>query len=374
MFTAAPALTGGNTTQTNKGIFPYAVGDTSATGTGISFVTYNINPANNTANTTGIRPLDTATEYSINPAAITAGDNIEVNAAYSTNANSTLNSLLITGGVAWSPATAGTRAYTISKRCRSFHIRGEFFGCSRWRGAALAFAANEGILTIAGTSNLSLSTLDRMTGTGGLTKTGAGTVTFNRANTFTGTTTVDAGTFAWGASNIIANADAFNVNGGTVALGAFSDTVGAVTLTDGSITSTTGVLTGTNYTVQNGLVSAILGGNGTRTLTKTTTGTVTLSGANTYAGATTISAGTLVLGSTAALGTAAAGTSVAAGATLDLNGFTLGTAEALTLNGTGVGGGGALTNSSATAATYSGLITLGSASSIVANNGNIVFV
>ena len=31
-----------------------------------------------------------------------------------------------------------------------------------------------------------------------------------------------------------------------------------------------------------------------------------------------------------------------------------------------------MTNSSATAATYSGLITLGSASSIVANNGNIV--
>ncbi|MCX6868809.1 MAG: autotransporter-associated beta strand repeat-containing protein [Verrucomicrobia bacterium] len=63
---------------------------------------------------------------------------------------------------------------------------------------------------------------------------------------------------------------------------------------------------------------------------------------------------------------------VLAGAALDLNGFTLATAEALTLNGTGISSGGALTNSSGTAATYSGLLTLGSSSSIVANSGNII--
>ena len=45
--------------------------------------------------------------------------------------------------------------------------------------------------------------------------------------------------------------------------------------------------------------------------------------------------------------------------------------NALTLNGTGIGGSGALINSSTTAATYAGLITLGSASSIVATSGNI---
>ena len=67
------------------------------------------------------------------------------------------------------------------------------------------------------------------------------------------------------------------------------------------------------------------------------------------------------------LGTTGTGTTVTGGAVLDLNGFTLGTAEPLTLNGTGIANGGALTNSSATAVTYSGLITLGSASSIVAS-------
>ena len=45
--------------------------------------------------------------------------------------------------------------------------------------------------------------------------------------------------------------------------------------------------------------------------------------------------------------------------------------NALTLNGTGIGGNGALINSSTTAGTYAGLITLGSASSIVTTSGNI---
>jgi hypothetical protein len=65
------------------------------------------------------------------------------------------------------------------------------------------------------------------------------------------------------------------------------------------------------------------------------------------------------------LGTTAAGTSITAGATLDLNGYTLGTSEALTINGYGVGSNGALINSSSSiAATYSGAITVGSASYI----------
>jgi len=77
-------------------------------------------------------------------------------------------------------------------------------------------------------------------------------------------------------------------------------------------------------------------------ITKTGSGALTLSGNNSYTGTTTISAGTLKLGSLNALGTNARGTTVSSGAVLDLNGFTLSTAEGLTLNGTGVSGGGAL--------------------------------
>ncbi len=69
------------------------------------------------------------------------------------------------------------------------------------------------------------------------------------------------------------------------------------------------------------------------------------------------------------LGTTGAGTIVSNLATLDLAGYTLGTAEALTINGSGVSDG-ALINSGGNA-TYSGLLTLGSASRIVGGSGTI---
>jgi autotransporter-associated beta strand protein len=134
-------------------------------------------------------------------------------------------------------------------------------------------------------------------GTVAFTKIGTGTLTLSGANTYTGLTTVSAGTLAYGANNVIATGD-ITVSGGTLNIAAFSDTVGAVTLTSGTIAGTTGVLTGTSYTVASGTISAILGGAGV-TMTKNTAGTVTLSGANTFNGGLTIKAGT-VLGTTSA--------------------------------------------------------------------------
>jgi autotransporter-associated beta strand protein len=112
-------------------------------------------------------------------------------------------------------------------------------------------------------------------------------------------------------------------------------------------------------------------------LTMNGTGTLNLSYSNTYTGLTTISAGTLKLGAAGGatntpLGTTTNGTVVSSVGTLDMNGYSLGTIEALTLGGTGTSGSGALTNSSSTAATWQGLITLSADASIVANSGNIV--
>ena len=93
------------------------------------------------------------------------------------------------------------------------------------------------------------------------------------------------------------------------------------------------------------------------------TGVLLLSGANTYTGATTVSTGTLRAGNALAFGTVAGGVSITSGAVVDLNGQAIG-AEAFTLNGTGISSGGALTNSSATAASLSGTINLASNSSV----------
>ncbi|NBQ46796.1 MAG: hypothetical protein EBU39_04325, partial [Proteobacteria bacterium] len=117
-------------------------------------------------------------------------------------------------------------------------------------------------------------------------------------------------------------------------------------------------------------------GSGTVAFTKAGTGTLTLSGTNTFSGGLTINDGILKVGAVGnslftPLGSYTGTVSVSNGGTLDLNGYTLGTSQALTINGTGYGGAGALTNTSSTAVSYSGLIALGSNSTIISSNGGI---
>ena len=203
-------------------------------------------------------------------------------------------------------------------------------------------------------------------GAGALTKTTAGTVTLSGNNTFTGLTTISAGTLAYGVNNALATGG-ITVSGGTLGIGSFSDSVGAVTLVSGNINGTTGVLSGTSYAVQSGNISAILGGAGA--MTKTTAGTVTLSGANTYSGVTTVSAGILDLQNSSALGATSGGTTVASGAAIQIDGSGLTIAENITsLIGTGVANSGALRNL-ANGNTWSGNITLGAGGARINSDG-----
>jgi fibronectin-binding autotransporter adhesin len=224
-------------------------------------------------------------------------------------------------------------------------------GINNLRGVSL----NGGTLTLNAAGAVTQSS--PITGNTTVVKNGAGTFTLSQSNTYTGATTVNAGTLALGASNVLANGSSLVVNGGTFNIANRSDTVAGVQLLSGAITGTTGTLTSTSaYDVQAGTVSARLGG--TAGLTKTTSGTVTLSGANTYTGATNINAGTLALGASNIIANASAVT-VAAGATFNLAGYseTIGSlAGAGTVTKTGTGVTTLAAGADNTSTTFSGVI------------------
>lgn len=117
-------------------------------------------------------------------------------------------------------------------------------------------------------------------------------------------------------------------------------------------------------------VNGSLSGSGRVIVNTSNTSFTTFYGTNANTGPVDIQGGTLRLANTSALGASSLVT-VYTGASLDLNGQNYATALPLILNGTGIASGGALQNSSTTAAIYAGLISLGSSASIVAGGGNI---
>jgi fibronectin-binding autotransporter adhesin len=135
-----------------------------------------------------------------------------------------------------------------------------------------------------------------ISGSGAFTKEGTGTLTLSGDNSYTGDTIVRAGTLTLGVNYPITN---LNLDGGTFNLGGFSTTMGIVAISANGGTISNGTITGSTYSVMNiasAAISAILAGGGG--LTKEGTGTLTLSGANTYTGDTIVRAGTLTLGAT----------------------------------------------------------------------------
>lgn len=249
-----------------------------------------------------------------------------------------------------------------------------------------------------------------ISGTGTLTKQGANTVILTGANSYSGNTSISAGTLQIGNAGTIGtlgsgsvtnnatltfnrsdNLTSGNNIGGTGAL----TKLGAGTLTLTGSNSYAGITTITGGTLQigNAGTAGTLGsGNvtnnaalafnrsdsitvantisGTGTVAQNGSGTTILtSSSNSYSGATTVSAGTLQVNVNDALGTNAAGTTVSAGGSLKLNGVNYSTAEALTINGTGAGGSGALTNSGTS--TYAGTITAATNARISAGGGTL---
>ena len=157
-----------------------------------------------------------------------------------------------------------------------------------------------------------------ISGGGGLTKVGAGTLTVTGADTYTTGTNIQNGTLlASGAANrltttgVLTLGDAAN-DSGVLALDGISQTLGGIAasgtgtgnaVVGNSTTPSTFVLnpvSGNSYTF-----AGTLGGSGTYNnnfvFSKTGNGTVTLSGTDTYTGGTTISGGVLAVSNAAAL-------------------------------------------------------------------------
>jgi len=171
-----------------------------------------------------------------------------------------------------------------------------------WTGPGVA-AANASIGAEAGTT---LTLTGVVNGPNAVTKVGAGTLILNGANTWTGATTVDAGTLQLGQAAALPNATVLTVNGGTLDLNGFSRTVTSLSGTGGAITLGAGTLT-VNQAAAGTFAGAISGSGG---LVKNGATTLTLTGANGYSGGTTVNAGTLRGDATSLQGNIANGAAV----------------------------------------------------------------
>ena len=161
-----------------------------------------------------------------------------------------------------------------------------------------------------GANGASTEYAGQLSGAGGLTKLGSGTLVLSGSNSYSGGTRLDAGTLravAPGALPGSETAGAVVFNGGTLelAVGGTGWTMPVVASLLENATKTSGALALDVAAGSETLAAGVSGGIG---LTKRGAGTLVLGGSNAFTGLTRAASGTLVLGNAAAL----------AGSTLDL--------------------------------------------------------
>jgi subtilase-type serine protease len=132
-----------------------------------------------------------------------------------------------------------------------------------------------------------------ISGSGSVSKNGAGILTLTGNNTFSGPTNIDGGTLRMGIANALSASTPVTVaSGAAFDLNNFNQTIGSLAGA-GNVSLGTATLTAGGNNSDTTFSGVMSGGGG---FTKTGTGTMILSGANTFTGTTTISAGTLQLG------------------------------------------------------------------------------
>jgi len=283
--------------------------------------------------------------------------------------------------------TSGSTGYKLEVNIPIYLINNISINLTNTTNNSIVFAqtinngGNDIIVNNFGNSS-NVAFINTIVGSGGLILNGPANVLITGNNFFTGGVTLNNGTLRVTSSTALGAANStFTFNGG--ALGTYN---GSVTLVDyniilnndiyvfdldmldfgaGPVTLTKDI----NIYVKNPAILSFRGNvSGPYGITKYWGGTLYLAGSNNYSGTTTIAEGEIRLGSATALGTVGNGTVIDAGGVLDLNGQNYTTDEPLTINTTA---GGAIVNSSTTAASYNGPVTMASDSYINATVGDI---
>ena len=265
---------------------------------------------------------------------------------------------------------------------------------ANWNGGGTAPAVGDDIVfnltagcTITAVPAMSINSLTaegafKLTLTGGVLMVSNGITIANALDITSGTTLVigNGSSIATTGLVTILSGGALNLNGqncnfagGLNIRGTGIGTTGAIINSSGtasSISNNTAMSADSSIGTSSGdiTISGVISGGSA--LTKLGTGKLILSGANSYTGATTISAGVLNIQNTLATGTSAGGVSITSGTALEMQGNISVVSETITINGTGIGGAGALRNISGSNS-WSGTITQGSASRINSDAGTL---
>jgi autotransporter-associated beta strand protein len=252
-------------------------------------------------------------------------------------------------------------------------------GALVFTSAFTATGAGSKTLTLTGTSTAANTIQGAIVNNSGanttsLVKNGAGTWTLSGTNSYTGTTTINAGTLAISSeANLGANPGAFNaaqltLNGGTLnttATFAIDDSNRGITI--GASGGTINTDPSTTLTVANPMA-------GSGNLTKSGTGNIVLSASSTsFTGAVTIDAGTATLSHSNAIGGGTANTTVTNGAALTLQGGIGISKGTLYLSGTGVSNSGALVSATGNNS-WNGNITLNGNTTIKTNSAGVDYL
>ena len=288
-------LVGGAGSGPDVSILPYAIGDTLLTGEGTGLVTYDA--------TTGIRLL-APTEYVSAFPAGTSTNNVRLSSSASLSSETTVNALVMDGSVSVTGSgrlgvTSGAIvAASTDSGSMSIHV-------------PLAFGNTEA--QFFAVDNLTVT--QPITGSGGLTKSGNGTLTLSAANPFSGPLTVNSGAVSFADMNALGvDSSAILFNGGGGAL-RYSGTNLLSFPRPIEIASGFAVL---EASASSGVLAldASVTGEGALRIGAGNFGTVRLDVANSHAGPTVVSSGTLEFADDAVFGRG----EVWMGATLRLTG------------------------------------------------------